>query len=201
MKIFCIEFSSPENYHWKETLGASKESGEKKLIHPSRSQMNPWLENKEFKAEVFRKHAMYQNIADSVWKEVVMLIRNSLLSTQRRYLQTQRCERKIMLLKERVQAMRRHLRKKFKRRGGGTCLVVQWLRLHTTTAVGTGSIPGWGTKIPHAVRQGQKKKKVELSQNIYCSEDQVIQKASFLQALECASESLTNISHYEGFSR
>ena len=55
--------------------------------------------------------------------------------------------------------MRRHLRKKFKRRGGGTCLAVQWLRVHTTTAVGTGSIPGWGTKIPHAVSNDPPPKK------------------------------------------
>ena len=27
--------------------------------------------------------------------------------------------------------------------------LVQWLRLYTPTAGGTGSIPGWGTKIPH----------------------------------------------------
>ena len=33
--------------------------------------------------------------------------------------------------------------------GEGTCLVVQWLRLCTSTAGGMGSIPGQGTKIPH----------------------------------------------------
>ena len=32
---------------------------------------------------------------------------------------------------------------------GGTSLTVQWLRLSTSTAEGTGSIPGRGTKIPH----------------------------------------------------
>ena len=31
----------------------------------------------------------------------------------------------------------------------GTFLVVQWLGLHTFTAEGMGSIPGWRTKIPH----------------------------------------------------
>ena len=41
----------------------------------------------------------------------------------------------------------------------GTSLVVQWLRLHTSTAGGVGSIPGWGTKIPHAMGRSQKKKK------------------------------------------
>ena len=30
-------------------------------------------------------------------------------------------------------------------------LVVQWLRLCTPNAGDTGSIPGWGTKIPHAI--------------------------------------------------
>ena len=42
----------------------------------------------------------------------------------------------------------------------GTSLAVQWLRLHTPSAEGTGSIPGQGTKILHAVWHGQKKKKV-----------------------------------------
>ena len=34
-------------------------------------------------------------------------------------------------------------------------LVVQWLRLLTFTAKSLGSIPGWGTKIPHAVLHNQ----------------------------------------------
>ena len=42
---------------------------------------------------------------------------------------------------------------------GGTSLVAQWLRLRAFTAGGTGSIPGQGTKIPHAAPGGQKKKK------------------------------------------
>ena len=41
----------------------------------------------------------------------------------------------------------------------GTSLVVQWLRLCTSTAGGMGSIPGRGTKIPHATWHGLKKKK------------------------------------------
>ena len=36
-------------------------------------------------------------------------------------------------------------------------LVVQWLRLHVSTVGGSGSIPGWGTKIPHVTPHGQKK--------------------------------------------
>ena len=36
---------------------------------------------------------------------------------------------------------------------------VQWLGLGTFTAMGQGSIPGQGTKIPQAARRDQKKKK------------------------------------------
>ena len=46
----------------------------------------------------------------------------------------------------------------FKTKSTGTSLVVQWLRLHESTAGGVGSIPGWGTKISHATQCGQKTK-------------------------------------------
>ena len=39
-------------------------------------------------------------------------------------------------------------------------LEVQWLELlQVSSAGGVGSIPGWGTKIPHAVWNGQKIKR------------------------------------------
>ena len=38
-------------------------------------------------------------------------------------------------------------------------MVVQWLRLCTSNAEGMDSIPGQGTKIPHAARCSKKKKK------------------------------------------
>ena len=41
----------------------------------------------------------------------------------------------------------------------GTSLVVQWLRFYTPDTAGMGSIPGWGTKIPHDAQNGLKKKK------------------------------------------
>ena len=41
----------------------------------------------------------------------------------------------------------------------GTSLAVQWLRLRASNAGGEGSIPGQGTKIPHAMWWGQKKQK------------------------------------------
>ena len=41
----------------------------------------------------------------------------------------------------------------------GTSLAVQWLRRCASTAGGTGSIPGWGTKIPHTADQPKKPNK------------------------------------------
>ena len=35
-------------------------------------------------------------------------------------------------------------------------LVVQWLRLYASNARGTGSIPGYGTRISHAAQVSQK---------------------------------------------
>ena len=45
-----------------------------------------------------------------------------------------------------------------KRKISGNSLAVQWLGLCAFTAEGTGSITGWGTKIPQAARCSQKKK-------------------------------------------
>ena len=44
--------------------------------------------------------------------------------------------------------------------------MVQWLRLCTSTAGGTGSIPGWGTKILHATWCGQKKIKLKKKETL-----------------------------------
>ena len=41
----------------------------------------------------------------------------------------------------------------------GTSLVIQWLIFHISTVGGTGSIPGWRTKILPAAQCGQKMKK------------------------------------------
>ena len=49
------------------------------------------------------------------------------------------------------------LRKIDKNRLLGNSLAVQWLGLHAPTAGGTGSIPSWGTKSPHATEHSQKK--------------------------------------------
>ena len=42
------------------------------------------------------------------------------------------------------------IKEKFKKQKIGTSLAVQWLKLHASTAGGTGSIPGQGTVIPNA---------------------------------------------------
>ena len=42
----------------------------------------------------------------------------------------------------------------------GTSLVVQWLRLYTPTAGGTGSIPSQRTKILHIARQKKRKRNI-----------------------------------------
>ena len=49
----------------------------------------------------------------------------------------------------------------------GNPLEVQWSGLHAPTAGGPGSVPGWGTEIPHAVLCGQKFKKKRESINIF----------------------------------
>ena len=54
----------------------------------------------------------------------------------------------------------------------GTSLVVQWLRLCASTEGVAGSIPGQGTKIPHATRYGLNKQMgrcVPCSQNLQSS--------------------------------
>ena len=43
----------------------------------------------------------------------------------------------------------------------GTCLVVQWLRVHAPNARRMTAVPGWGTKILHAKWYGLEKKKGE----------------------------------------
>ena len=40
------------------------------------------------------------------------------------------------------------------RMGIGTSLAVQWLRLCASNEGSAGSIPGWGTKIPHTAWRG-----------------------------------------------
>ena len=48
----------------------------------------------------------------------------------------------------------------------GASLVVQWLRLHASTAGGMGSIPGRGTKIPHAAWHSHEKKEKDGSRHV-----------------------------------
>ena len=57
----------------------------------------------------------------------------------------------------------------------GTSLTVQWLGLRASTAGGVGSIPGWGTRIPHATWCGRRKEKGHLygaARESHCHWDQ-----------------------------
>ena len=46
-----------------------------------------------------------------------------------------------------------------KKKCTGISLVVQWLRLRTSTVGGAALIPGWGTRFSHTSRRSQKKEK------------------------------------------
>ena len=76
----------------------------------------------------------------------------------------------------------------------GTSLVVQWLRLQACTAGGTDSIPGQGTKIPHAAQCGRKKKK---EKKIWMTRitRQVIFPYYFLSHVICMSVIKSNVEH------
>ena len=47
-----------------------------------------------------------------------------------------------------------------------TSLAVQWLRVCASNAWGVGSIPGWGTKTPHAAQCGQNIYKIAFMQTV-----------------------------------
>ena len=54
----------------------------------------------------------------------------------------------------------------------GTSPVLQWLRLHAPNAGGPGSIPGQGTKIPHAatkILRATTKTRCIMYRNVHCS--------------------------------
>ena len=55
------------------------------------------------------------------------------------------------------------LRENFSQSRSVISLAIQWLRLCPSNAGGMGSIPDQGTKIPHAMQHGQKKKKNQLT--------------------------------------
>ena len=55
---------------------------------------------------------------------------------------------------------------RFRERLDGTSLAVQWLRLRTSNAGVTGSIPGWGSKILRAAQRGQKQRETGHGPNL-----------------------------------
>ena len=62
----------------------------------------------------------------------------------------------------------------YQQKTGGNSLEVQWLGLHVFIAEGTGSIPGRGTKILHAMLWGQKRKKTGNNQKIHGQNNHVV---------------------------
>ena len=65
----------------------------------------------------------------------------------------------------------------------GTSLVVQWLRLWTSTAGGAGSIPSQGTKIPHATVCGPPLPPIRCFP--YTKESSILMKDKKLRLREC----------------
>ena len=66
----------------------------------------------------------------------------------------------------------------------GISVVVQWFRLSTSTAGGSGLIFGQGTKIPHATQRGQKKKNDKvIFKSDHCIRGHILPAAMFSQHL------------------
>ena len=63
-----------------------------------------------------------------------------------------------------------------------TSLVIQWFRCHDSNAMGVGSIPGPGTKIPHAIWPWEKEKEGT----------KIMQSASSKSELESQLDSLSS---------
>ena len=71
----------------------------------------------------------------------------------------------------------------------GTFLVVQWLAVRTSDARGTGSLPGQGTKIPHAMWYGQEKeKKKKLKEMMLDLRLMQNQMQSYMASVDCYSD-------------
>ena len=89
------------------------------------------------------------------------------------------CQRKIVFPIQVHAAPEFHLPTQVKKSHWGTSLAVQWLRLCASTAGGVGSIPGQGTKIPHASLPGQKiKKKTKTLLELYLFVPDVVEEES-----------------------
>ena len=71
--------------------------------------------------------------------------------------------------------------------------VVQWLRLQACTAGGTDSIPGQGTKIPHAAQRGLNRKEEKIRMTRISR--QVMFPYYFLSHVMCMSVIKSNVEH------
>ena len=69
--------------------------------------------------------------------------------------------------------------------------MVQWLRLHASSAGGAGQIPGWGTEIPQDPQRGKKKTKPQNDTELFLSPH--LSCASFLPTTLSCSQATTNL--------
>ena len=83
--------------------------------------------------------------------------------TQKRRPNTAKNKNKLINLKKKKTEAKPFTSKKITT---GTSLVVQRLTHRASKAGDMGSIPGWGTKIPHAVQCGQKQKQKQKDYNL-----------------------------------
>ena len=67
-----------------------------------------------------------------------------------------------------------------------TSLEVRWLRFYVSNAEGTGLIPGWGTKFPHATWHSRKIKEKEKKR----SHQHIMMRNEIEVQVNCASEAL-----------
>ena len=63
----------------------------------------------------------------------------------------------------------------------GNFLAVQWLGLLASTVEGTGTVPGWGTKIPQTMQHGPPPKKKYLPKSL----EYVSKQVHFLRISGC----------------
>ena len=93
--------------------------------------------------------------------------------------------------------LKRHKFNYFKNYKRGTSLAVQWLALCASNAGGVGSIPGWGTRIPHAARGSKKNKKIKKLQALFIKGLCKINEKEKIFAIHTNSKGVVSRTHKE----
>ena len=82
----------------------------------------------------------------------------------------------------------------------GNLLAVQWLRSHASSAGVSGSIPGQGTKIPHACHLAKKKKKVIYSWMLFKAmgmDEVILEKNTIAEEIRAQNHGVFNCETWE----